>query len=200
MMTQWVSLTCYLLMPSGSTLRSLSWGLLALSFSALLVGLFALRSSVQLLNMFALHLTSNNFPKNPVSDMKNSPTTGSGSGLSLPSPESSIGMALRLTRGITDSRLVMMGVLWMVLAAASVWTEVRGSNIYEFHNVQVQKINDWSFNMKPALQPEFYVPVCRDYLKPQFDTGMTLSRVIFVDEGHCWSLNPNKHAGYYIKH
>lgn len=87
----------------------------------------------------------------------------------------------------------------MTLAGASVWTEVKGSNIYQFSNVQVHKIDDYSFTMKPETQPEFYVAVCRDYIKPQFSTGMTLTKVIFVDEGHCWSLNPNKHAGYYIK-
>lgn len=123
-MAQWTPLAFHLLIPSGSTLRSLSWGLLVLSFLALLVGLFALRSSVQLLNTLALHLTLNNFPKSVTPDTKSLPTTESGSDLSWLLPGSSIGTALRLTRDIIDGRLLMMGILWMILAVASIWTEL----------------------------------------------------------------------------
>jgi hypothetical protein len=92
-----------------------------------------------------------------------------------------------------------MLLLWVAIASISVWTEANGSNIYEFKEVKVEKLGEFHYEMKPAQQPEFYVTVCRDYSEPQFTSGMTLSEVIFADEGRCWSLNPNKHAGYYIQ-
>jgi hypothetical protein len=41
--------------------------------------------------------------------------------------------------------------------------------------------------------------ICEDFESPSSDfiQGIILTRMIYVDEGSCWSLNPDKHAGFY---
>lgn len=69
---------------------------------------------------------------------------------------------------------------------------------FEFHNVHVLQTGDNEFWFVPEQGKAFHTTVCKDY-PITFKSGMTLSDVTFKDEGACWSLNPNKHAGYYIE-
>ena len=70
--------------------------------------------------------------------------------------------------------------------------------IYEFRNVSVSKTAPFEYWLMDEKGKRFHATVCRDYYEPGFDTGMVLVKVIFVDQGNCWSLDPNKHAGYFI--
>lgn len=76
---------------------------------------------------------------------------------------------------------------------------IQQSMLYSYNNVRVEKTAPFEYWMYPEGKPRFHTTVCRDYFEPGFDTGMTLGRVIFSDQGSCWSLDPNKHAGYWIK-
>lgn len=71
--------------------------------------------------------------------------------------------------------------------------------MYDFQNVYVEKTAPFEYWMQPEGKPRFHTTVCRDYYEPALSTGMTLNRIIFLDQGSCWSLDPNKHAGYWIK-
>jgi hypothetical protein len=71
--------------------------------------------------------------------------------------------------------------------------------VYEFHDVGVQKTAPFEYWLIPRKAPRFHTTVCRDYQEPAFKTGMRLQKAIFIDMGNCWSLDPNKHAGYYIE-
>ena len=71
--------------------------------------------------------------------------------------------------------------------------------MFTYDNVKVEKTAPFEYWLQPEGRVRFHTTVCRDYYEPGFDTGMTLNRVIFVDRGNCWSLDPNKSAGYWIK-
>jgi hypothetical protein len=45
----------------------------------------------------------------------------------------------------------------------------------------------------------FTEDICKDFVSPEkdFPLGIILNKVIHTDEGNCWSLNPDKHAGYF---
>jgi hypothetical protein len=73
------------------------------------------------------------------------------------------------------------------------------ATLYKYDNVQVEQTAPFEYWMTPDGQPRFHTTVCRDYMEPGFTTGMTLDKVIFVDRGSCWSLDPNLHAGYFIR-
>lgn len=89
--------------------------------------------------------------------------------------------------------------LIVFIATAVIWLhKYYGSSLQKFSNIRVQKVDDYRYWFTKPDGTKFYVSVCRDYEAPQFDTGMTLSYAVFLDEGKCWSLNPNKNAGYFI--
>ena len=71
--------------------------------------------------------------------------------------------------------------------------------LYKYDNVQVEQTAPFEYWMVPDGQPKFHTTVCRDYPEPGFTTGMVLEHVTFVDRGSCWSLDPNLHAGYFIR-
>ncbi len=77
---------------------------------------------------------------------------------------------------------------------------IRESVIYEFRDVRVERTAPYEYWITPRSGgTRFHTTVCRDYFEPQFMNGMILNRVIFADQGTCWSLDPNKHAGYFIQ-
>lgn len=89
--------------------------------------------------------------------------------------------------------------LIVFIATAVIWLhKYYGSTFQKFNNIRVQKVNDYQYWFTKPDGTKFYVSVCRDYDAPRFDTGMTLAYAVFLDEGKCWSLNPNKNAGYFI--
>lgn len=71
--------------------------------------------------------------------------------------------------------------------------------LYDYHNVRVEKTAPFEYWLTPEGKPRFHTTICRDYMEPGFGSGMVLSRVILLDKGSCWSLDPNKHAGYWIE-
>jgi hypothetical protein len=176
-------------------LRSLSWGLLALSFLALLAGLYIWNSNVRLLSTLALQIALNNWPET-MPNLKNGPDSSS------PSPESLTLAVKRLADAsrINGKRVAILCLIWLSLAGVSLWTEVRGSNLYTFYDAQVEQTDAFKYFLTLPDTTKIRVVVCDDYAHPpMFTTGMMLSKVIFADEGSCWSVNPNKHAGYFIR-
>jgi len=75
----------------------------------------------------------------------------------------------------------------------------REAVLYEFRNVAVEQTGEYEYWLTPEHKDRFHTTVCKDYAEPGFTTGMILRKVIFVDRGSCWSLDPNQHAGYYIE-
>ena len=75
---------------------------------------------------------------------------------------------------------------------------IRETIMYEFRDVRVEKTAPFEYWITPKGGTRFHTTVCRDYYEPAFMNGMILNRVIFADQGKCWSLDPNKHAGYFI--
>jgi hypothetical protein len=74
------------------------------------------------------------------------------------------------------------------------------------HDVAVVKvINPYRFTFQPVdernhlVGEEFTEDICRDYYPPgeDFRAGTILRELIHTEEGTCWSLNPDKHAGFY---
>lgn len=49
---------------------------------------------------------------------------------------------------------------------------------------------------------EFVEDICKDYAAPvgDFLPGIILNRLIHTVESDCWSLSPDKHAGYYARY
>ena len=128
-------------LPSISTLRSLSWGLLALSFLALLAGLYASSLNVRSLTTLALQLTLNNFPKTM-------PNLENGRDSSLPSPELLAQTVCRLADAyrINSRRVAMICVVWFAAAVGSLWLEAQAhtrlvNSIRELHNVEVLSVD-----------------------------------------------------------
>lgn len=86
---------------------------------------------------------------------------------------------------------VLTSITWMV--------KDYGSKKYLFRDLEVQqKVDDWRWWFVDKDRGRIYVTVCQDYDPPQFSKGQVLTYAVFIDEGKCWSLNPNKHAGYFI--
>jgi len=51
----------------------------------------------------------------------------------------------------------------------------------------------------PTHRTRFTNDICPDYISPadDFKVGTILDQMIHTDEGSCWSLNPDKHCGYF---
>lgn len=190
-----------LLIQSISTLRSLSWGVLALSFLALLVGLYVWNSNVRLLTTLALQLSLNNFPKN-------SPNTVNGYDSSSVSPELLTATVTRLADAykVNRRRVAALSITFLFIAVLSVWTEVHAKDIRNFENVYVsERLNDYDFRMM-VMNPNtqrwipFAVNFCHDYRPTdEIQAGVVLP-VLAMEENqadHCFELAP-KHLGYTI--
>lgn len=93
------------------------------------------------------------------------------------------------------------GVFAVVMLAFFIyagWKNVHDLRTYTFTNLYVkQQTGDLEFWFVPEHADAFHTTLCPDY-PITFKSGMTLGKAVFLDEGQCWSLNPNKHAGYYI--
>jgi len=94
----------------------------------------------------------------------------------------------------------MFCLLAFVIAGASTWKEARGQTLYTFYDAQVEQTAPFRYFLTLPDTTRIRAVVCDDYAHPpMFTSGMVLSKVIFEDEGNCWSVNPNKHAGYFIR-
>ena len=72
------------------------------------------------------------------------------------------------------------------------------SKIYTFHDVKVLRAYDNDTYAFQNSNGEVTVAnICGDYIPPDFVPGLRLRELIVKDEGDCWSLDPNKHAGYF---
>ena len=120
-------------LPTTSTLRSLSWLLLVISFFALLAGLYALRSSVRLLTILGLQRTLNNFPEK-------APSLESGLDSSSDSLGSLMGKVTQVAGDITNRKMLLMITVWIAVATLSVWSELKGEGIIEKHQVEVMDV------------------------------------------------------------
>jgi hypothetical protein len=94
--------------------------------------------------------------------------------------------------------------LCALLAIATVWliedmrTRKPGPPIDELvtrYNVQVLRtINDYRYLMRDEDGTIFHAIFCTNY-EPQFDAGMTLNMLHYVDRGDCWDIRrPNSYT------
>ena len=179
------------ILQSTYTFSSLSWGLLAASFLALLAGLYVWHLNVRLLRLWLLMMDLKNYPP-PIN------SSSIESRLLSPSQELLTRMATLLGKGLDTKRMIALCSIWLMIAVAAIYTEARGQVRYEFKDARVEVTGPYQYWITANGQ-RFHTTVCQDYAEPPFTTGITLSQVIFVDKGDCWSLNPNEHAGYFFK-
>lgn len=81
------------------------------------------------------------------------------------------------------------------------------SPYFIYEGVRVDKIQDEGYRLLLSKidgspidhdgHKQIWRNVCHDYLVPNVVEGSWLRKIIFVDEGTCLTLNPNKHAGYF---
>ena len=92
----------------------------------------------------------------------------------------------------------VFAVLVLLLLVTVGWQSAHHLRTFEYTNLYVQQqTGDLEFWFAPEHADAFHTTICSDY-PITFTQGMILRKVIFLDEGKCWSLDPNKHAGYYI--
>ena len=73
------------------------------------------------------------------------------------------------------------------------------SRLYRFNEATiVETIGDDGFILQPINAESVHVRVCHDYPLPPFRRGLVLRDIIFYDMSECWSLDPEKHAGYHF--
>lgn len=96
------------------------------------------------------------------------------------------------------------GIVVFILGVCSGWvlkSQVEHSRLVTLENVYVdRKLDDWNYWLIPDNGRRFLMVVCRDYAPPDFVQGNTLTWLRYYDDAPvCRSLNPNKHAGYYLR-
>jgi hypothetical protein len=180
------------LLPSTSTLRSLSWAVFALSCLLLLAGLYVWNSAIYVLSTLvskvSLAVASENLKI--YKDGKLLPYT----------PPELLAQTVTQLVAVSEKnikRMAVLGILAFMIAVTSLYQEAKGITRYYYENAKVQKVGDARFWITPSGQSPIYVTVCRDYQLPPWQTGWTLTKVWFVDEGNCWSRDPNKGGGFY---
>jgi hypothetical protein len=186
---------------STSTLRSLSWSLLALACLLLLAGLYAWNSNVRLLTMLALQLSLNNLPRNRES-------FESGRASSSVSPELLAQTVTQLAAAyrINTRRVAALCVVFFGIAAVSSWQEITGSSWDMYKNVHVlQRFDTYNFQME-VQDPDtkqwnpFGVTFCQDYeptSEIQPGVTLTLLKGEYDHRQHCFEVAP-KNFGYTI--
>lgn len=64
-----------------------------------------------------------------------------------------------------------------------------------------QKVDEFNHVIPdtPLNHTRFTSDICRDYASPvdDFTIGTILNKMIHTSENSCWSLNPDKHCGYF---
>lgn len=103
-------------------------------------------------------------------------------------------------RGASTYWPIAFAVMCCAIFAYSITGVVRAreAHLYTFNDVSVVSVVGDTFIFHPANQREFRTRICGDYDIPPFKVGHVLSSITFYDENTCWSLDPNKHAGYYF--
>jgi hypothetical protein len=77
--------------------------------------------------------------------------------------------------------------------------EINGEYRYTFQPVDEHDRLIGSCDPRSPDYTCFTVDICRDFASPKGDflPGIILNRLIHTVEAGCWSLNPDKHCGYY---
>jgi hypothetical protein len=95
--------------------------------------------------------------------------------------------------------------LCLVFGLGAVWM-LRPAKVTTEYNVAVTAVwGPYRYTFQPVdetnhlIGQEFTEDICQDYPSPQddFKEGIILWKLIHTVENGCWSLNPEKHAGYY---
>jgi hypothetical protein len=100
--------------------------------------------------------------------------------------------------------------LWFVAAVVAplgIYAALHKAHpVFIEYNVAVtQVISPYRFTFRPVddqnhlIGEEFTEDICQDHAPPgnDFKPGTILRELIHTEEGTCWSLNPDKHAGFY---
>jgi len=94
----------------------------------------------------------------------------------------------------------------VIVCATTTFLAWRQSRVYTENSVAIIAIHTpyrFTFQhvdetLRPIGDP-FTEDICHDYAAPgdDFRQGLILKKLIHTEEGGCWSLNPDKHCGFY---
>ena len=86
------------------------------------------------------------------------------------------------------SAILIIAIVWFI---DDIWRQRPGPPNDEYvtrYNVQVLRtINDYKYLMRDADGTIFHAIFCTNY-EPQFDAGMTLNMLRYMDRGDCWDI------------
>lgn len=97
--------------------------------------------------------------------------------------------------------LVLSGAYFLINKELANHPVTEIDHVTVVREVATERNDAWRYEFLDASGTRFYQDICKDYLKPEFDSGLVINRMIYLDlddlGAGCWSLDPDKHAGYY---